>query len=62
MIVAVYTVAGNRLTSGVNVAVSLIPAYVTAPVTGVTPGPAIVNVLTEIVAAFIALLKVAVTA
>jgi hypothetical protein len=50
-----------RLAVGVNVAVLPMLAYVTSPATAVVPGPAKVNVIELIVAALIALLKVALT-
>jgi hypothetical protein len=58
VIVAAYRVLAAKATIGVNVAV--VPEYVTEPVTGVPPGPVTVNVEVFIVAAFMALLKVAV--
>jgi hypothetical protein len=58
VIVAVYTVLAAKATTGVNVAV--VPEYVTVPVTGIPPGAVTVKVEVFIVAAFIALLKVAV--
>ena len=57
VIVAVYTVEVARSAASVNVAV--LPAYVTTPATGFTPGPVKVNVAPLIVAGFIAVLKVA---
>jgi len=57
VIVAVYVVLLARLLAGVKTAVT--PAYVTAPGTGVAPGPVTVNVAEEIVAGSIASLKIA---
>jgi hypothetical protein len=59
VIVAVYRVPVARIVVGVNVAV--VPAKVTVPVTGVTPGPVKVKVATLIVAGFIGSLNVAET-
>jgi len=57
VIVAVNTVLLARIAAGVKVAV--LPAYVTVPATGVTPGPATLKVAALIVAAFMASLNVA---
>jgi hypothetical protein len=59
VIVAVNKVLLARTAVGVKVAV--LPAYVTAPVTGVAPGPVRVNVIAPIVAGFMASLNVAET-
>jgi hypothetical protein len=58
VIVAVYTVLAAKAAIGVNVAV--VPEYVTVPITGTPPGAVTVKVEEFIVAAFIALLNVAV--
>jgi hypothetical protein len=60
VIVAVYKVPLARAVVGVNVAV--VPANVTAPITGMAPGPVKVNVAALIVAGFMASLNVAETA
>jgi hypothetical protein len=57
VMVAMYKVLVARIVVGVNVAV--VPAKVTVPATGVTPGPDKVNVPALIVAGFMASLKVA---
>jgi hypothetical protein len=60
----VVTVAVNKVLlarTAVGVKVAVLPAYVTAPVTGVAPGPVRVNVIAPIVAGFIASLNVAET-
>ena len=57
VIVAIYKVPVARADVGVNVAV--VPAKVTAPFTGVAPGPVNVNVAALIVAGFMAPLNVA---
>jgi hypothetical protein len=59
VMVAVYKVLVVRTTDGVKVAVE--PAYVTAPATGLAPGPVIVTVAALIVAGSIASLNVAET-
>ena len=50
-----------RATAGVKAAIFAVPSRVTAPVTGVTPGPARVKVVMLIVLGCIASLNVAVT-
>jgi hypothetical protein len=57
VMVAIYKVLFASPVAGVNVAV--VPAKVTAPVTGEAPGPVIVNVAALIVAGFIPSLNVA---
>ena len=59
VIVAVNRVPLARSTVGVNVAV--LPEYVTAPATGVAPGPVTRNVAPVMVAGFIASVNVAET-
>jgi len=59
VIVAVNNVLLARADVGVNVAV--LPAYVTAPATGVAPGPVTVKVVPVMVAAFMGTLNVAET-
>jgi len=56
VIVAVYRVLLRKAAAGVNVAV--VPAYVTAPATGVAPGPVTVKVVPLMVAAFMTSLNV----
>src|SRR5271154_1322374 len=57
VIVAVNKVLLARIAVGLKVAV--VPEYVTAPATGVTPGPVTVKVVPVMVAGFMASLKVA---
>jgi hypothetical protein len=61
LIVMLKSVLNARLVVGVNVATMVAALYVTAPGTGVVPGPATVKVVALMVAGSIASLKVAVT-
>jgi hypothetical protein len=58
--VAVYVVLAASALVGVNVAIPVDVLYVTAPATGVAPGPLTLNVVVVMVEAFIASLHVAV--